>query len=81
VKKETRNLIIAIVVSLFVGFFAGSVYQTGLCPITGKQICAPRNAGACSLKDKEACEVKDGKACDKSDKSECCDKKEAAEVK
>jgi len=61
--KEIRNLVITAVIALFVGYMAGSIMQTGVCPITGTVICKD-TAAACESKKKEC-----------ANKSEC--KKEA----
>ncbi len=70
--KEIRNIIIAVVVSLFVGYMVGGITQTGRCPITGTVICKD-TAAACDSK-KEACHEK------RSCKKESCDKEKTAET-
>jgi len=70
--KEIRNLVIAVVVSLFVGYMAGSIMQTGVCPLTGAVICKDK-AAACESK-KESCHEK--RSCEK----ETCDKDKTQET-
>lgn len=59
--KETRNIVIAAVVALIIGYVAGSAMQTGRCPLTGMVICKDRAAAcekakACAT----SCEEKEG---------------------
>jgi hypothetical protein len=70
--KEIRNIVIAVVVSLFVGYMVGSIMQTGICPLTGNVICKD-TAAACANK-KESCHEK--RNCEK----ESCDKEKPAEA-
>jgi hypothetical protein len=70
--KEIRNLVITAVIALFVGYMAGSIMQTGVCPITGMVICKDK-AAACDSK-KEACHEK------RSCKKESCDKEKTTEA-
>ncbi len=62
--KEVRNIVIAIVLSLVVGYAAGSASQTGRCPFTGTLMCKDRAAAcdkakacAAQCESKEACET------------------------
>ena len=55
--KEVRNLVIAVVVALFVGYMVGGITQTGRGPLTGKIVCKDK-AAACEHKqhcDKQDC--------------------------
>lgn len=70
--KETRNMVIAVLIALVIGYVAGGVMQTGRCPITGMVICKDRAAVCDKMK---ACAEKKDVDCDKADGS--C-KKDAA---
>lgn len=75
--KNVRNLAIAIVLSLIVGYIAGGASQTGRCPITGMVMCKDKAAAcdrakACA----EKCEAE--KSCDEAKTEEAPKAPEAA---
>ncbi len=70
--KETRNIVIAVLIALVIGYVAGGAMQTGRCPISGMVICKDRAAACDKMK---ACSEKEAGECDKEDGS--C-KKDAA---
>ena len=48
--KETRNIVIGVIVALVVGYSVGSASQTGRCPITGIVVCKERAAACDKMK-------------------------------
>lgn len=74
--KETRNMVIAVIIALVIGYVAGGVKQTGRCPITGMVICKEQAAACDKMK---ACAEKEAGDCDKADGS--CKKDAASEEK
>ena len=48
--KQMITIIITALISLFIGFMAGGISQTGCCPITGKIVCKERAAACGRLK-------------------------------
>ena len=75
--KETRNIIIAVVVSLILGFVAGSASVTGRCPITGIVICKDKAAACDRAKE---CAKKCDEACEKSGDKEAAPAAEKTEA-
>ncbi len=80
--KEVRNLAIAVVVSLVLGYVAGGVHATGRCPITGMVVCKTTAAKCDHMKECaskcDACEAKQSDAAKPADAAEAPKADEAA---